>query len=85
MSKIYKITTNADGSITAKVDKTVDSMVDKTVAGVAALFGGDDMAYPADVVRYGQMATNAANTIATSMFTRKRAQAGKKPIAKFLF
>jgi len=82
MAKVYKITD--DGSVS--VDKTVDSVVEKMTTGVSAIFAKDsEKAYSADIVRWGMVTTNVANTIATSIFTRKRAAQGKKPIAKFLF
>lgn len=82
MAKVFKIA--ADG--TATLDKQVDGAVEKVTTYLSSLMATDaDKAYTPDIIRYGSGALNIANTIATSMFTRKRVEAGKAPIAKFLF
>lgn len=82
MAKVYKIADNGD----VAVDKTVDSVFEKITTGVSAVFAKDsEKAYSADIVRWGMAGTNLANTIATSIYTRKRVDQNKAPIAKFFF
>jgi hypothetical protein len=67
----------------AAVESNSESLVSNVVDGVLARLNGEPMSttemYASDI------ALHAANTIATSMYTRKRVYEGKEPIAKLLF
>lgn len=76
------VTLNADGTYTAE-EKT--GIIDKTIAGVMAPFGGDTKAVTSDISLFGMLATNVANAIATSMYTRRQAEAGNPAVLGLLF
>lgn len=79
-----KLTLNAtDKTYTAELK---DSIVDKMIEGVTGMFADNNtVAYSPDILFWGQVATNAANVVATSMFTRKREANGEAPLLGVLF
>jgi len=81
MGKVVTLNTT-DKSYT---EESKDSIVDKMITGVTAMFGDANKAYTSDIVMWGQVATNAANTVLTSKFTRKRAAEGKKAVGGIFF
>lgn len=79
-----KLTLNkTEGTFT---EDAKDGIIEKAIAGVTGMFGdAETEAYTADILLWGQLLTNSVNTVATSMYTRRRAASGKAPIAKVLF
>jgi hypothetical protein len=74
---------NTDSTFTAEAK---DSIVDKMLTGVTGMFSdAETTAYTADILLWGQVATNAANAVATSMFTRKRVERGEEAVFGVLF
>lgn len=79
-----KVEMNDDG--TFKEGTSYDSYLNKAFGGVTHALVGDENIYISKSTNLaGHLVTNAVNTVATSMYTRKRVAAGKAPIAKFLF
>lgn len=76
------ITLAADGTYTSEVK---DGIIEKTIAGVMAPFGGEDKAVTSDISLWGMVATNVANTIATSLYTRSQVAKGAEPALGVLF
>jgi hypothetical protein len=68
---------------TVSVEDKSDSLISNAIDGVMARVNGEPLSttemYASDI------ALHTANTIATSMYTRKRVYAGQEPIAKLLF
>lgn len=74
---------NTDSTFVAEAK---DSIVDKALAGVTGMFSdAETVAYTSDILLWGQLTTNAINAVATSMYTRKRAEGGEDAIFGVLF
>lgn len=77
------VTLNEDGSFATT--KTANTVVEKITTGITSMFGGENQAVTSDIMLWTTAATNVANTVATSLVTRKRAEEGKEAVLKVLF
>lgn len=82
MGQVLTLNTT-DKTYTAEVKEGV---VEKAIAGVTNLFADSaTKAISPDVAFWGQVLTNGVNVVATSMFTRKRAERGEDAIGGIFF
>lgn len=72
---------NADGTYTKKANPSV---FDNVLDGMKAPFLADDEALDADSAFWGSLAYAGVGVVGGGFFARRRAEAGKKPIAGFL-
>lgn len=68
---------------TVSVESSSDGFLSNAIDGALALVNGEPVSHKEYI--WGSIALHAANTIGTSMYTRRRVAQGKAPVAKVLF
>lgn len=79
-----KVVMNDDGTFKEGAD--FDGVLNKAFGAVTHALVGDENTYISKSTNLlGHLVTNGINTVATSMYTRRRVAQGKAPIARILF